>query len=81
MRHTYYWTCPHCGANLDPGEKCDCQESENEKSCRRGGGPGSSCVLRSTRTHTNIIAYRGRDVKCCNGQRQSSGPCARLTLR
>ena len=21
---TYYWTCPHCGANLDPGEKCDC---------------------------------------------------------
>ncbi|MBR1763062.1 MAG: hypothetical protein IJ731_06820 [Eubacterium sp.] len=19
-------TCPHCGANLDPGEKCDCQE-------------------------------------------------------
>ncbi len=20
----YYWTCPHCGANLDPGERCDC---------------------------------------------------------
>ena len=19
----YYWTCPVCGANLDPGEKCD----------------------------------------------------------
>lgn len=19
-----YWTCPNCGANLDPGEKCDC---------------------------------------------------------
>lgn len=18
-------TCPHCGANLDPGEKCDCK--------------------------------------------------------
>ena len=21
----YYWTCPYCGANLDPGEKCDCK--------------------------------------------------------
>lgn len=20
----YYWTCPFCGANLDPGERCDC---------------------------------------------------------
>lgn len=24
MRHTYYTTCPICGANLDPGEKCTC---------------------------------------------------------
>ena len=23
----YYWTCPYCGANLDPGESCDCPES------------------------------------------------------
>ena len=23
----YYRTCPHCGANLDPGERCDCLES------------------------------------------------------
>lgn len=21
----YYWTCPMCGSNLDPGEKCDCE--------------------------------------------------------
>lgn len=26
----YYSTCPHCGANLDPGEPCDCRE-EREK--------------------------------------------------
>ncbi len=25
---SYFWTCPHCGANLDPGEHCDCQEQE-----------------------------------------------------
>lgn len=24
----YYWTCPTCGANLNPGELCDdCQEN------------------------------------------------------
>ena len=23
-----YRTCPYCGANLDPCERCDCQEKE-----------------------------------------------------
>ena len=23
-----YWTCPNCGAALDPGEKCDCDVKE-----------------------------------------------------
>lgn len=27
----YYWTCPHCGANLDPGERCDCKEALEER--------------------------------------------------
>ena len=27
MKH-YYVICSHCGANLDPGEKCECQRSE-----------------------------------------------------
>ena len=31
-----YWTCPKCGANLDFGEKCDC---ENE--CNRGALRGA----------------------------------------
>lgn len=22
----YYITCPYCGFNLDPGEKCECQK-------------------------------------------------------
>ena len=25
---SYYKTCPHCGANLDPGEVCDCREKK-----------------------------------------------------
>ena len=24
---SYFTTCPDCGANLDPGEKCDCQQA------------------------------------------------------
>lgn len=24
----YFRTCPHCGSNLDPGEKCDCQREK-----------------------------------------------------
>lgn len=32
---TYYKVCPNCGANLDPGEKCDCDcgalHSDNKK--------------------------------------------------
>lgn len=27
----FYKTCPHCGDNLDPGEKCDCQDTKKEK--------------------------------------------------
>ena len=26
----YYTTCPHCGAHLDPGERCDCQDEQDE---------------------------------------------------
>lgn len=26
----YYYTCPLCGANLDPNEKCDCENENNE---------------------------------------------------
>ena len=27
----YYNTCPACGCNLDPGEKCDCEEVKAQK--------------------------------------------------
>lgn len=25
-----YRTCPDCGAALDPGERCDCQDAKKE---------------------------------------------------
>lgn len=28
---SYYHTCPYCGAHLDPGERCDCQEKKSQQ--------------------------------------------------
>lgn len=27
-KHTYYYTCEKCHANLDPGETCDCDKQD-----------------------------------------------------
>lgn len=27
----YYNTCPHCGAHLDPGERCDCAQAASSE--------------------------------------------------
>lgn len=24
----YFYTCPYCGSNLDPGERCDCIDND-----------------------------------------------------
>lgn len=32
----YYNVCEHCGANLDPGERCDCTELEQKEEERIG---------------------------------------------
>jgi len=30
----FFRTCPDCGSNLDPNEKCDCQnKNEKEATC------------------------------------------------
>lgn len=41
MKHTYYSTCPICGANLDPGEKCTCTAEQ------RGGDTMSESTDRT----------------------------------
>lgn len=28
----HYWTCPICGANLDLGESCDCNQDTHSDS-------------------------------------------------
>lgn len=29
-KSNYFKTCPHCGARLDPGERCDCRKAKAE---------------------------------------------------
>ena len=31
---SYYSTCPDCGAHLDPGERCDCQDEKRAAQVR-----------------------------------------------
>lgn len=31
MRYDKFYTCPYCGAALDPGEKCDCENEKEQK--------------------------------------------------
>ena len=38
----YFKKCPLCGAHLDPGELCDCRETEKE------ADPGELCDCRET---------------------------------
>lgn len=28
---SYFKVCPHCGAHLDPGERCDCRNEETAR--------------------------------------------------
>lgn len=51
---TYYWTCPYCGANLDPGERCDCRE----------GGVSEAESTSYSRTATYRIMPKTRRSAC-----------------
>lgn len=49
-----YWTCPRCGTNLDPGERCDCLHIEKAAAAGTATTTG-----RTTERYTdiNIIAH------------------------
>ena len=79
MSGTYYRTCPDCGCNLDPGERCDCQ---SERDVRVVGKivPEHKVVISSqndfpTMSDVLIIGYdrsRGEDMACMSIARKNN---------
>lgn len=39
---SFYRTCPHCGAALDPGEVCDCRAKEGAPASASNAGEGGA---------------------------------------
>lgn len=57
MKHTYYSTCPICGANLDPGEKCTCTAE------RKGGDTMSENTDRSSYVEAIVKLLEKTDLR------------------
>lgn len=55
MRWNY--TCPVCGCNLDPGERCDCKE--NRKEAKELEKLQEELEKERDAVERNTIAYRG----------------------
>ena len=58
----YYRTCEHCGANLDPGESCDCDKKETALGVSSTQGGMVEQVLTDT-VSASIIRIEGMEVK------------------
>lgn len=57
-KETYYYTCPYCGSNNDPGEKCDClkekdKDVNNYKSVY-SGKEEEKCSHTTETTHSSV---------------------------
>ncbi|WP_312426358.1 hypothetical protein [Lacrimispora sp.] len=50
----YYRKCPSCGANLDPGESCWCQEEETD-SGYIGIGPEMGIFVRKEDAYSHAL--------------------------
>lgn len=51
----YYRTCPHCGAALDPGERCDCQDKEKAAPSAANTESGQVEIGLPTNISTSIL--------------------------
>ncbi len=51
----YFNTCEHCGANLDPGEPCDCRKDRPHTIKRKPAAPGN---------HLPVKKYKKEAASC-----------------
>lgn len=63
----YFYICEHCGANLDPGEKCDCQEYLEELDIQS---------LTADRKKLDAIVKRKKEKLFKNGKEDKKRSCA-----
>lgn len=55
---SYFRPCPICGANLDPGERCDC----NKNTAHGVAAPRTARISRKANHNMVIIPERRRPV-------------------
>lgn len=54
-----YKTCPLCGANLDPGERCDCNKKTAVSAANAdNGGAGNGMHSQIPASHDNRKTWR-----------------------
>lgn len=60
-----YKTCPICGANLDPGERCDCREAQHPAIVpeKRIGGFNIATMLRSKKEAAPVLQHQNGRVE------------------
>lgn len=55
---SYFRICPNCGANLDPGEFCDCRDKETAQSTANTPGGKVEHVVRDDVSTSTITEKR-----------------------
>lgn len=55
---SYYRTCPHCGAALDPGEVCDCRAKEEAPASAANTGRGGAEQITTAVSASSITDER-----------------------
>lgn len=60
----YYKTCPHCGDNLDPGERCLCRklEAAHNHTDRDAGRSFKKGKDYENRTNSSRVGNRNREA-------------------
>lgn len=61
----YYWTCPECGSNNDPGEACDCQTEKTKGAAPLARKRPQAQIPISIITAENRAVKRGMEVSKC----------------
>lgn len=59
-RNTPYWVCPHCGSNLDHGERCTCQDGKVKDAAPEAGqSAGQLATAREARNRREPVLAPG----------------------